>query len=44
MLSSGVLAAYGISLFGLSYPFFGNLGAHRQVMQALFVASDLKYL
>lgn len=25
MLSNGLLAAYGVSLFGLSYPLFGNL-------------------
>lgn len=25
MLSTGLLAAYGISLFGVSYPLFGNL-------------------
>lgn len=28
MLSNGLLAAYGISLFGVSYPLFGNLGEH----------------
>ncbi|KAK9896841.1 hypothetical protein P389DRAFT_50004 [Cystobasidium minutum MCA 4210] len=29
MLSTGLLAAYGISLFGVSYPLFGNLSSGR---------------